>query len=126
MGFPGDLVSKESPAMRETWIGTIPRRRARQPTPVFLPGKSHGLRSLVGDLTEGLNHHHLGAFISGKVCVSAPATTMDVSRSFILDFHGVLTQSFCEGQEAEEGREQMGPSCASGHFQDKDIPFADI
>ena len=67
-----------------------------------------------------------GAFISGKVCVSAPATTMDVSRSFILDFHGVLTQSFCEGQEAEEGREQMGPSCASGHFQDKDIPFADI
>ena len=24
-------------------------RRARQPTPVFLPGESHGQRSLVGD-----------------------------------------------------------------------------
>ena len=29
-------------------VGKIPWRRARQPTPVFLPGKSHGQRSLVG------------------------------------------------------------------------------
>ena len=26
----------------------FPQRRAGQPTPVFLPGKSHGQRSLVG------------------------------------------------------------------------------
>ena len=30
------------------WVGKIPWRRARQPTPVFLPGKSHGQRSLAG------------------------------------------------------------------------------
>ena len=30
------------------WVDKIPRRRAWQPTPVFLPGKSHGQRSLVG------------------------------------------------------------------------------
>ena len=30
------------------WIGTISWRRKWQPTPVFLPGKSHGWRSLVG------------------------------------------------------------------------------
>ena len=30
------------------WGGTIPWRRAWLPTPVFLPGKSHGQRSLVG------------------------------------------------------------------------------
>ena len=30
------------------WIGKIPWRRAWQPTPVFLPGESHGQRSLVG------------------------------------------------------------------------------
>ena len=30
------------------WVEKIPRRRAWQPTPVFLPGKSHGQRSLVG------------------------------------------------------------------------------
>ena len=42
-----------------------PRRRKWQPTPVFLPGKSHGQRSLVGyspwghkelDMTEQLTH----------------------------------------------------------------------
>ena len=30
------------------WVGTIPWRRAWKPTPVFLPGESHGQRSLVG------------------------------------------------------------------------------
>ena len=29
------------------WVGKIPWRRKQQPTPVFLPGKSHGQRSLV-------------------------------------------------------------------------------
>ena len=32
----------------DTWVGKIPWRRAWQPTPVFLPGESHGQRSLVG------------------------------------------------------------------------------
>ena len=30
------------------WAGKMPCRRARQPTPVFLPGESHGQRSLLG------------------------------------------------------------------------------
>ena len=30
------------------WVRNIPWRRKWQPTPVFLPGKSHGQRSLVG------------------------------------------------------------------------------
>ena len=30
------------------WVGMIPWRRKWQPTPVFLPGKSHGQRNLVG------------------------------------------------------------------------------
>ena len=28
------------------WVGKVPWRRARQPTPVFLPGESHRQRSL--------------------------------------------------------------------------------
>ena len=32
----------------DPWVGKIPWRRAWQPTPVFLPGESHGQRSLVG------------------------------------------------------------------------------
>ena len=30
------------------WVGKIPWRRKWQPTPVFLPGESHGQRSLTG------------------------------------------------------------------------------
>ena len=30
------------------WFGEIPQRRALQPTPAFLPGESHGHRSLAG------------------------------------------------------------------------------
>ena len=37
---------KSLPAMQKTqvnpWVRKIPWRRAWQPTPVFLPGKSHG------------------------------------------------------------------------------------
>ena len=32
----------------DPWLGKIPWRRAWQPTPVLLPGESHGQRSLVG------------------------------------------------------------------------------
>ena len=32
----------------DPWVGKIPWRRARQPTPVLLPGESHGQKSLVG------------------------------------------------------------------------------
>ena len=30
------------------WVGKIPWRRKWKPTPAFLPGKSHGQRSLAG------------------------------------------------------------------------------
>ena len=32
----------------DPWVGKIPWRRERLPTPVFLPGEFHGQRSLVG------------------------------------------------------------------------------
>ena len=50
------------------WIGKIPWRRKWQPTPVFLPGESHGKRSLVGyipwvckesDMTYQLNNNSI-------------------------------------------------------------------
>ena len=40
-GDPGDRVF-------DPWVGKIPWRRKWQPTPVFLPGKSHGQRTLAG------------------------------------------------------------------------------
>ena len=47
-GFPSGSVVKNLPVMQETWAEKIPWRRKWQPTPVFLPGKSHGQRSLAG------------------------------------------------------------------------------
>ena len=47
------------------WAGKIPWRRAWQPTPVFLPGESHGQRTLAGkesDMTEARTHEHLWGF----------------------------------------------------------------
>ena len=55
---------KNLPAMQKTWVGKIPWSRTWQPTPVFLPGESHGQRSLAGyspwghkesDMTEWLS-----------------------------------------------------------------------
>ena len=36
-----------------SWVGKIPWRRKWQPTPVFLPGESHGQRSLVDYSPQG-------------------------------------------------------------------------
>ena len=56
MGFPGGANGKEPTCQCrrhkrcgfDPWVGKIPWRRKREPTPVFLPGKSHGLRSMAG------------------------------------------------------------------------------
>ena len=40
------------------WMGKIPWRRAWQPTPVFLPGESHGQRSLAGYSPWGRRVRH--------------------------------------------------------------------
>ena len=55
LGFPDSSVVKNPPASAEDmrlvfdpWVGKIPWRRKWQPTPVFLPGKLQGQRSLVG------------------------------------------------------------------------------
>ena len=71
ISFPGGSVVKNLPAKQEmqetwvqSWVGKISWRRKWQPTPVFLPEKCHGQRSLVGyspqahkelDMTE---HRH--------------------------------------------------------------------
>ena len=38
------------------WVGKIPWRRKRQPTPVLLPRKSHGRRSLVSMGSQRVGH----------------------------------------------------------------------
>ena len=76
VGFLAGSVGKESThnagdsAGRygfDPWEGKLPKRRAWQPAPVFLPVESHGQRSLAGyslwgheesDMTEAMEHAH--------------------------------------------------------------------
>ena len=56
MGFQADASGKESSCQCRRykscgfspWVGKFPWGRAWQPTPVFLPGKSHAQRSFGG------------------------------------------------------------------------------
>ena len=62
-GFPGGASGKENPSVNagdvskrpefDPWVGKIPWRRAWQPTPLLLPGESHGQRSLAGYSPQG-------------------------------------------------------------------------
>ena len=70
--FPGRTVEK-SPAANtgdgkrcgfNPWVGKIPWRRKWQPTPEFLPGKSHGQRSLVGSSPWGRTESHMAGWLS--------------------------------------------------------------
>ena len=72
MGFPGGSAVKNLPARAGDMgliprLGKIPRRKKWQSTPLLLPGKSHGWRSLAGyspggrkelDTTERLCFHY--------------------------------------------------------------------
>ena len=49
LGFPGGSGVKNLPRCEfDPWVGKIPWRREWQATPVFLPGKFHIQRRLVG------------------------------------------------------------------------------
>ena len=83
LGFPGG-ANGEEPACQcrrhktcgfDPWVGKIPWRRTLQSTPVFLPGESHGQRSLVGyspydckeaDTTEMILHTHTHTHTQSK------------------------------------------------------------
>ena len=59
LGFPGSSEAEESGCQCrrhrfDPWVGKIPWRRKWQPTPVFLPGKSHGQTILAGYSPSGL------------------------------------------------------------------------
>ena len=71
----------------DPWVGKIPWNRKWQPTPVFLPGESHGGKSLVGyspwghkelDTTK-LLHFNIGLYIYLPLCASWGQKTLSYS-----------------------------------------------
>ena len=57
------LAMPERPQF-DPWVREIPWRRERQPTPVFLPGESHGQMSLVGYSLWGQKELYKTEFLS--------------------------------------------------------------
>ena len=107
LGSPGGANGKE-PAYQcrrhkkhrfNPWVRKIPWRRKWQPTPVFLPGKSHGQRSLAGysrwghkelDRTEAINpntHTHTLAHTHTE-CFRAklPDFWLDTEFEVVVDY----------------------------------------
>ena len=85
-GFPGGPSGRVSTCQSRRWkrcgfspwFRKIPWRRKWHPTPGFLPGKSHGQRSLVGyspwgrkesDTTERLHFHFPPCFLASQVAL---------------------------------------------------------
>ena len=109
LDFPGGASSKETACQCrrhkrywfDPWVRKIPWKRARQPTPVFLPGESHGQRSLrfLGlqkvrhDLATEQQHLHLGPsqtealYLGGEV-------------SFFIQIHTIRKETDAEPKTA--------------------------
>ena len=87
LGFPGSSVIKNSPPNAGDLgsipgSGRVPWRRKWHPTPVFLPGESHGQRSLAGcsswgrkklDTIERPNNRPQIIGITGYYCKAEPS-----------------------------------------------------
>ena len=58
----------------DSWVGKTPRKRAWQPTLVFLPRKPHGQRSLAGSFAVSRVRHHLATKEIERDKVTSPVT----------------------------------------------------
>ena len=91
---------KNLPAMQETqesgfdpWVfGKMPWRRKWQPTPVFLPEKSHGQRSLVGHSLRGHKQQDMTKQPSTHLVIWLHQVPIVAHRS--LNFHCSLPDIF--------------------------------
>ena len=107
----GAQMVKDPPTMQETWARSLgredPLEEAWQPTPVFLPGESHGQRSPVGhspwglkesDMTDQLIHTHHVIF------------TPEFRLKEVL-LHGKFQLRFRRIERGQSQRTALEPSC---------------
>ena len=104
LGFPGGASGKELACqgrrqMRhwfDPWVGKILWRREWQPTPVFLPGESHGQRSLVRKSWTWLKWHH--THTHNKMLRQVPGGHSPLTKWWL------LSESCCFSTVLQEGR----------------------
>ena len=99
LAFPSGSAIRNPPALQETWrhgfdpwVGKIPWRRKWQSTPIFLPRKSHGQRSLgaiahgiakESVMTEWVNHNRGFTSLSMKISKSIHMAATGISSFFL-------------------------------------------
>ena len=104
---PGGACGKESTCYckrcrLDPWVGKIPWNRKSYPTPVFLPGKSHEQRSLVGYIPWGCKesdktevtedaHTHMGC----RKQKNAPEESFSVTVTLCLPADKLSPQGIC-------------------------------
>ena len=119
LGFPGGASGQEPGCQCRShkrlgfdpWVGKLPWTRAWQPTPVFLPGESHGQRSLAGyspschaesDTTEVTEHACMYIFsVSDKGEEEQPVQKIASYAS--LGYVSDLTRYVCYREKRVEG-----------------------
>ena len=67
----------------DPWVGKIPWRSARQPTPVLLPGESHGQRSLEGYRQQDCKESYTTEHAQEEGEVLAPSHDILLGKSHI-------------------------------------------
>ena len=115
-------------SMYDSWIGKIPWRRKWQPSPVFLPGESHGQTSLVTEQSDVTEHIHKITFIYPAIstymhaqscqtlcdsmdCSPPGSSVPGIFQAKILDWVAI---PFSRGSSQPRGQTQV--SCAAGWF----------
>ena len=125
MGFPRGSVMEESTCQCRRcrfnpWVGKIPWRRDWQPSLVFLPGTSHGQRSLVGYSPWCLKRvrHDLVTKQMHKQTLFSVCLSVAVHPGFPLDSQ-LLERFLCiRHQENSEATAYFVGSCTKWRCQD--------
>ena len=73
------------------WVGKMPRKRAWQPTAVFLPGEAHGQRSLAGPSPRGHRESDTTEWGTCEALLICPHPVRSTRAGFI---HGPLSKGF--------------------------------
>ena len=122
--FPGDSDGKNLPAIQETGVGRIPRRREWLPTPVCLPGEFHGQRSLAGYCPRLQRFGHDGATFTSLhpinliiLQTAPPSVTITIGIRFqhvnfggVTNIHSIelpLEWKFLKGPKGEKSPKQL-------------------
>ena len=109
--------------MLDRWVGKIPLRRERLPTPVFLPGESHGQRSLAGYSPRGCKESDMTEQLA--VFISHLCYLWDISQVKEVIMSACETPgstAWCEQMETEDKRKLHGPDVVTSYPQSWSAP----